>query len=141
VSDQCGVLLDAGPLVAVLDADDSHHAWAIEEFKHFTGTVRVCEAVVAEALYLLRGLRPAQEKILQWIERKELYCDFILNGEIRQVRDLWNRYENVPMSLADACLVRMAEIYPRCAICTVDSDFSIYRKNRREPLTLITPPR
>lgn len=136
-----GILLDTGPLVAALDADDAHHAWAIGEFRRFTGPVRVCEAVVAEACYLLRRMRPAQEKILQWIEKEELRCDFILPGEIRSVRELWSRYENVPMSLADACLVRMAEIYPRAAICTVDSDFSIYRKHRREPLTIITPER
>ena len=118
-----GVVLDTGPLVALLDAADEHHAWAAAEFSRFAGKVRVCEAVLAEALFLLRTLRPAQEKILEWVERGELTCDFVLPAEARAVRALWRRYANVPMSLADACVVRMAEMHPRSVICTMDSIF------------------
>ena len=134
-----GVVLDTGPLVALLDAADEHHAWAAREFARFEGAVRVCEAVLTEAFYLLRSLRPAQAKILEWVERGELTCDFGLVEEARAVRALWGRYRNVPMSLADACVVRMAEKYPRATICTVDSDFSIYRRDGRRPLPLLTP--
>jgi predicted nucleic acid-binding protein len=133
------VVVDTGPLVALLDASDEHHAWAAAEFGRFEGTVHVCEAVLTEALYLLRGLRPAQEKILEWIERGELTCDFVLREEARAVRALWGRYANVPMSLADACVVRMAEMHRHAVICTVDSDFSIYRRDGRHPLRLLTP--
>ena len=65
------IVLDTGPLVALLDASDEHHAWAAAEFSRFEGKVRVCEAVLTEALFLLRALRPAQEKILEWVEREE----------------------------------------------------------------------
>jgi predicted nucleic acid-binding protein len=139
VPDVRSVVLDTGPLVALLDAADEHHAWAAAEFTHFKGAVRVCEAVLTEALFLLRTLRPAQEKILDWVERGDLTCDFDLSKEARAVRALWSRYANVPMSLADACIVRMAEMHPRSVICTVDSDFSIYRKDGRHPLNLLTP--
>ena len=134
-----GIVLDTGPLVAFLDAADEHHAWAAGEFSRFEGKVRVCEAVLTEALYLLRALRRAQEKILEWVKRGELTCDFVLPQEAQAVRALWGRYKNVPISLADACVVRMAEMHPQSVICTVDSDFSIYRKEGRHPLKLRTP--
>jgi predicted nucleic acid-binding protein len=134
-----GIVLDTGPLVALLDAGDEHHAWAADQFGRFQGPVRVCDAVLTEALFLLRVFRPAQEKILEWVERGELTCDFILLHEASAVRALWGRYANVPMSLADACVVRMAELHPRAVVCTIDSDFSIYRKEMRTPLKLLTP--
>jgi predicted nucleic acid-binding protein len=96
---------------------------------------------LSEALFLLRALRPAQEKILEWVERGELTCDFVLLEEARAVRALWSHYANVPMSLADACIVRMAEMHPRSVICTIDSDFSIYRRDVGHPLHLLTPMR
>jgi predicted nucleic acid-binding protein len=136
-----GIVLDTGPLVALLDAGDEHHAWAASEFTRFDSAVRVCEPVLTEALFLLRGLRPAQEKILEWVARGELTCDFAVGKEAPAVLALWRRYSNVPMSLADACLVRMAERHPRAVVCTIDSDFSIYRKEMRSPLNLLTPPR
>lgn len=139
VPDIRGVLLDTGPLVALLDAADHHHRWAAAQFPNFTGKVRICEAVLAEALFLLRALRPGQEKILEWIERGELTCDFVLREEAPAVRALLRRYANVPMSLADACLVRMAEMHPHSVICTIDSDFSLYRRDGRHPLDLLTP--
>jgi predicted nucleic acid-binding protein len=139
VSEGPGIVLDTGPLVALLDASDHHHAWAATEFGRFRGKVRVCEAVLTEALYLLRTLRPGQEKILEWIERGELTCDFTLLKETRAVSALWRRYANVPMSLADACVVRMAELHPRALVCTLDSDFAIYRKAMKTPLNLLTP--
>ncbi len=133
------VVLDTGPLVALLDDSDQYHAWATEAFSRFTGIVRVCEAVLTEALFILRGLRPAQEKILEWLERGELTCDFVLPAEIQEVRSMWNRYQNVLMSLADACIVRLSELNPKAVVCTADSDFTIYRKHGRQPIPLITP--
>ncbi|EDY16265.1 PilT protein domain protein [Chthoniobacter flavus Ellin428] len=133
------LILDTGPLVALLDAGDHHHAWAAEKLSGFNGEIHLCEAVLTEALFLLRKLRPAQEKILEWVERRELICDFVLPAEVHAVRALWHRYANVPMSLADACVVRMAEMRRHSVICTVDSDFIIYRKDGRHPLPLLTP--
>ena len=134
-----GVVLDTGPLVAFLDASDRHHPWAVAEFERFRGAVLFCEPVVTEALYLLRGHRPAQEKILEWIERGDLTCDFTLFSEAGFVRGLWRRYGNVPMSLADACLVRLAELHPLAEVCSIDSDFVIYRKSTGERLRLSHP--
>lgn len=135
------VILDTGPLVALLDAGDQHHPWASSTLSGIEGGIWTCEAVVTEAIYLLRRHRPAQDKVLEWIERGELICGFLLPGEIRAVRALWQRYAGVPMSLADACLVRMAELHPRAAVCTLDSDFTVYRKAMRTPINLLSPVR
>ena len=133
------VILDTGPLVALLDAGDKAHNWTIRQFQQITGPLLTCEPVLAEAMYLLRSLRPAQEKILEWIERSVLLCPFTLADEATQVRRLWKKYADVPMSLADTCLVRMAEKFDDHAICTLDSDFTVYRKQGRKTIPLITP--
>lgn len=98
-----------------------------------------CEPVLAEVMYLLRGLRPAQEKILAWIERGVVRCPFVLAAEAAAVRTLWEKYADVPMSLADACLVRMAEQFDAYHLCTLDADFTIYRKHGRQSIPLIIP--
>jgi predicted nucleic acid-binding protein len=134
-----GVILDTGPLVALLDAGDKAHAWTVHQFKQITAPMLTCEPVLAEAMYLLRSLRPAQEKILEWIERGALLCPFVLSAEVPQVSALWKKYADVPMSLADACLVRMAEQFDGRSLCTLDSDFTIYRKHGHEPIPLIMP--
>jgi len=133
------VILDTGPLVALLDAGDKAHDWTIRQFQQITGPLLTCEPVLAKVMYLLRSLRPAQEKILEWIERGVLLCPFTVADEAVQVRRLWKKYADVPMSLADACLVRMAEKFDDHAICTLDSDFTVYRKHGRKPISLITP--
>lgn len=133
------VLVDTGPLVALLDADDQHHEWARERFKELPGPLWTCEAVVAETVYLLRRLQPAQDAVLAWICRGALKIPFSIENEAKAVRALLERYRNIPMSLADACLVRMAEVHTGSRICTIDSDFAVYRKNGKQPLVLITP--
>lgn len=133
------VIVDAGPLVALLDAGDSAHDWSADQFRRIAGPLLTCEAVIAEAMYLLRSLRPAQEKILEWTERGVLLCPFVLSEEVGRVRALWKKYADVPMSLADACLVRMAEKYDDHRLCTLDRDFTFYRRHGREPIALILP--
>ena len=132
-------IVDTGPLVALLDAGDSAHDWTVRQFQRITGPLLTCEPVVAEVLYLLRSLRPAQEKILDWIERGVLVCPFVLGEEVAHVRKLWKKYADVPMSFADACLVRMSEKHDDHCICTLDRDFTVYRRHGHEPIPLIMP--
>lgn len=135
-----GVILDTGPLVALLDKGDNAHAWTVRQFQQITGPVLTCEPVLAEAMYLLRTLRPAQNKILRWIEQGVVRCPFILATEVAAVRVLWEKYANVPMSLADACLVRLAEQFDNYHLCTLDADFTVYRKHGRQTIPLVSPP-
>ncbi|MFM7278404.1 MAG: pilus assembly protein [Microcystis aeruginosa] len=73
------------------------------------------------------------------VERGTIQIDFRLNDEVKPIRDLMQRYQSVPMSFADACLVRMSELIAGSSVLTLDSDFHIYRKNRREIIDLIIP--
>jgi predicted nucleic acid-binding protein len=99
----------------------------------------VCKPVVTEALYLLTGHPQAQDTLLEFIGTGALRISFRLDEHIDAVRTLRRKYRDLPMSLADECIVRMAEICHRHAVLTLDSDFSVYRKHGRVPLALIYP--
>ncbi len=82
---------------------------------------------------------PSQEMILEWIEGGVLECPFALAEEVAQVRELWKKYADVPMSLADACLVRMIEKHDHHQVCTLNRDLTVYRKRGHDPIPLIIP--
>ena len=133
-------LADTGPLVAVLINGDSFHDWAAMCIKDAPATVLTCEAVVSEALFLLKRDGHDPDAFFALIEAGFVRVDFSIHDEHKNVRQLMQRYRNRPMSFADACLVRMAEMQRGdCCIWTLDRDFSIYRKNRNETLSLVAP--
>lgn len=131
-------LLDTGPLLAYLYPRDAYHDWAREQFAQFDPPFLTCEAVIVEACFLLARRRRAITQVLVAVERGLIDTDFSLGEHVDAVCRLIERYANVPMSLADACLVRMAEM-TGLPICTLDSDFTIYRAHGRQPLRLISP--
>jgi len=133
-------LIDTGPLVAYFVRSEINYAWAVETFKQLRRPALTCEAVIAEACFLLarRNIPPA--RLLTFLQRGDLEIGLALGDEAGPVRALMERYANVPMSLADACLVRLAEM-TGLPICTLDSDFLIYRAHGRNALNLIVPPR
>jgi predicted nucleic acid-binding protein len=98
-----------------------------------------CEAVITESFFLLRNTYGGQEKILQLLERQAITIDFDLKNELIEIQRLLTIYKSVPVSLADACLVRMAELQSSSSVFTIDSDFQIYRKNRHEIIDIIIP--
>jgi len=133
-----GILIDAGPLVAYLSVRERYHEWAVDTFAALDPPAITCEAVLSEACFLLiRNGLPAS-LVLDYALESEVRIDLRLEREMEAIRGLMQRYANVPMSLADACLVRMAET-TGLPICTLDHDFAIYRAGRRRALTLITP--
>jgi predicted nucleic acid-binding protein len=99
----------------------------------------VCEPVLTEAMHLLRGLPRAQAGLLAFVESGALKIVFRLDEHLVALRKLHQRYQDVPMSLADACIVRMAELNDRYAVFTADTGFVIYRKHGRTPIALIHP--
>jgi uncharacterized protein len=133
-------LLDVGPLVALLDRRDSYHGWVVERMSRLRPPFQTCEAVVAEAFHLLRQLPQAQVAILEMMAGGVLKTPFLFNDQSREVLALVGRYADVPMSLADACLVRMSECVPECVVFTLDGDFRIYRRHRRQKIPLLIPP-
>jgi predicted nucleic acid-binding protein len=133
------VVVDTGPLVALLNARDEHHAWARATLDALAPPLVTCEAVLSEACFLVRRLPGGPEAVLALVARGVVQIDFRLQDELAAVARLMKRYANVPMSLADACLVRRVERERGARVLTCDSDFTIYRAHERKPLSLITP--
>ena len=131
--------MDTGPLVAYLSRRERQHRWAVEQFETLDLPFVTCEAVLTEACFITARNRVPPERVLETVARGVVQIGLRLGDELPAIRALMRRYANVPMSLADACLVRLAE-QTDLPICTLDRDFAIYRANRSRPLTLITPP-
>jgi predicted nucleic acid-binding protein len=135
------VLVDAGPIVSLLQQRDEHHEWAREAFDAHQAPLYTCEAVLTEAGHLARGLRGGGEAaVLHLLKQGVLQLAFRLDAELLALGTLMARYANVPMSIADACLVRMTELEPRSTILTIDSHFRIYRRAGRHVIPVIMPP-
>lgn len=132
-------IVDTGPLVAFLDRAERHHRWVTERVEELDTPLLVCEPVLAEAMHLLAHFSRAQEAVFGLLENGALSIAFRIEEHIPALRKLHQKYRDRPMSLADACIVRMAEIYEQHAVLTLDSDFSVYRKHGRVPLALIHP--
>jgi uncharacterized protein len=132
-------IADTGPLVAFLDRAERHHRWAADRIAGLEAPLLICEPVLAEAMYLLARLPKARDALFGLIENGALRIAFRIDEHVSALRRLQRKYRDTPMSLADCCVVRMAELNDRHAVFTLDSDFSIYRKHGRAPIALIHP--
>ncbi|MCP3956674.1 MAG: PIN domain-containing protein [bacterium] len=121
------LLIDAGPLVAFLNRRDRHHSWAREQLAEAKPPLLTCEAVLSETCFLLARQATGADAVLELLERGLLKTTFALDQEASRVREIMVRYADLPASLADACLVRMAELNAGSRVLTIDSDFRIYR--------------
>ena len=133
------VILDTGPLVALLSTQDARHRWAQETISRLESPLSTCEAVITEACYLLRRTARGVEGVLTLVSRGIVMPSFLLSSEVDAVAGLMTKYATVPMSLADACLVRMTELAPRAAVITLDRYFRVYRRNGRQAIPVIMP--
>ena len=133
------MILDTGPLVAFLNRRDKFHNWALEHWDHIRPCMLTCEAVISEACFLLTGTESGIDSVMQMIQRKIIAISFHLDEHIKPVKSLIVKYRSVPISLADACLIKMSELHPESRIFTLDSDFNLYRKNRRRIIPTIIP--
>lgn len=134
------ILIDTGPIVALLIARDRHHEWARDQWVRLSPPLDTCEAVLSEAQHIIRRLGGDPLTVLEFVRRGLLRISFQAASEIEALFELEQSYADVPMSLADACLVRMSELSPRCRVMTTDSDFLRYRRNRRQAIPIICPP-
>jgi uncharacterized protein len=133
------VIVDTGPIVALLDADDQQHAWVKAQFARLRPPLLTCEAVLTESSFLIaRGGGDASAAV-QLVERGVLSIAQLFDTEAASIARLIRRYENVPISLADACLVRLVELTSQSTLFTLDSDFEIYRQKGRRLIPLLTP--
>lgn len=135
------VIVDAGPIVAWLARSDAHHAWARSQFERLRPPLLTCEAVLAEAAFLVAYAGGDPAKVAELSARGVFRLSPVLAEHAALVTALMRRYRSVPMSLADACLVRLSEIVPNALVLTLDADFFIYRRRGRAVIPLLTPER
>lgn len=132
------VLVDAGFVVALLSRRDAHRRWAIAQAKRFPPPWSTCEAALSEAFYLLgtRGALP----LSALLRRRAVTVTFDLGDHLEAVLKLMQKYDDVPASLADACLVRMTETLADPLVLTTDTDFRVYRRHGRQVVPCVLPP-
>lgn len=131
------VLVDAGFLIALLSRRDRHHSWAAAQLPRLALPWQTCESALSEAFHLLGASgRPPLAALLR---RSAVVSAFHLAGEQGRVLDLMQKYADIPMSLADACLVRMTEMLADPVVFTTDADFRVYRRHGRQVIPCRTP--
>jgi predicted nucleic acid-binding protein len=133
------VVLDTGPLVALLDRNDPWHGWAGEQLKQLIDPMLTCEAVVSESAFVLGARDPGFRRLSGLFRDGVVRLGFDLDEHFEAVAGLLAKYHDTPMSLADACLVRMSELHSTARVFTLDADFRLYRRNGRQTIPLIYP--
>lgn len=133
------VIIDSGPLVAFLNKSDQYHQWSVVQFAQLRPPFYTCESVISESSFLLRNYKNGTANIFKLLDRGLIKIQFQLHDEIDAIKYLLNKYNNIPMSLVDSCLVRMSEQITNSTICTLDSDFITYRKEKRKVISIIIP--
>lgn len=133
------VILDTGPLVAFINGRDRYHEWSTLQWSQIDPPFLTCEAVLSESCYLLKGIEGGQAIVLELLRRGVLNLSFRIDDSIKQIAWLLQKYSDVPMSLADACLVRMSEQYAESHVLTLNDHFRIYRKNKTQVIPIFSP--
>lgn len=133
------VILDTGPLVASVNRRDAYHAWARKQFADLAPPLLTCDAVLAEACYLLRDTHGGSHAVLELLERGVVISNFPVAPHAASLKALMAKYSGVPMSLADACLVRLSELHDNVTVMSLDHDFLIYRRHGRQGIPVLMP--
>ena len=130
-------IADTGFIVAFRNRADEHHAWALDIARHVTDPLLTCESVLSESAFQIGS----SKAVLDLVNDGLVQLAFDLNASLEQIQVLATRYADRHPDLADLCLIRMSELYPRHQVITVDEDFRVYRRNKREAIPLLTPPK
>lgn len=131
-------IADTGYLVALLRQDDEHNAWAKDLARQVDLPLITCEAVLAETAFHLRS----SIQVLAMLERRAVRVAFDCASHLEPLHDLAVRYADRQPDLADLCIIRMSELFPKHVVLTVDeADFRLYRRNKRDSIPLLCPPK
>ena len=133
------VLLGTGPLVSFLAAGLEHHEWVVEQWKRLKPPMLTCEAVLTEAAFLLKREGVDTDPLFALLERGVIRVALEIEDQAADLRTLMRRYRDRPMSLADACLVRLSEQHKDAVIFTLDDDFLIYRRHGNKVIPVLMP--
>lgn len=131
------VLVDAGFLIALIERRENHHGWAASLSSRRPPPWHTCDAVISEAFYLAGEI--GFDSITTLLRTGALLSTFHAADSMQEVVQLLSKYADVPMSFADACLVRMTEIMPDPVLLTADSDFRVYRRHGRQIIPTVMP--
>ena len=132
------ILVDAGPLVAIVDASDQHHRKCVETFRSVREPLGTVWPVIAEAMYMLLDLPRGQQAVWEMFDRRAVRILALGEGDVSRMRELMVKDGNRPMDLADAALVRVAEREGLRTVFTVDrGDFEVYRLHGRTRIRII----
>jgi predicted nucleic acid-binding protein len=132
------ILVDAGPLVAMLSATDQHRSRCVQAFRGLREPLATVWPAVAEAMHLLEPRPHAQDALLERVESESLRLLALGREDLPRVRELMRKYRDLPMDLADAALVRVAERENIETIFTIDRrDFQVYRPLGRRRFKII----
>ncbi len=133
------IIIDTGPLVALLNRRERHHEWVVEKLRDISVPLVTCEAVVSESFYLLGQTGHGRSRLAELLKTQAVRVVFQFAENLSPVCDLITKYANVPISFADACLVRMCETNSRSTVFTLDRDFLIYRQSSGEEIPVLIP--
>lgn len=133
------VLLDTGPWVAYANATDQHHAWAVTQLQSIKPPLVTCEPVLTEISFLLQRCGQDAAAVLSKVQAGVIEVGLDLQADAPALEALMRRYADTPMSLADACLVCLAERHADCRVFTLDRDFRHYRRHGRQVIPLLAP--
>ncbi len=135
------LIADTGPLVALFDRGDAYHDWAKRGLGRVSERLVTSESVVSEVLFLLAGLRRSRAAFLGFWGEGGLRVAVEANRDPESLVALLSKYADIPMSLADASVVRLSELNPDAKVWTLDTDFKIYRRFGRRVIPLFDWPR
>lgn len=133
------VILDTSALIAFVRKQDRYHPWAIKAWQDIAPPMLTCESVLSEVCFLLKNETLGLEAVFDMLKNDVIDVSFSFREEVSNIKSLMSRYNSVPMSFADACLVRMSELVVGSSIITLDSDFRIYRQHRDRAIPVIMP--
>ena len=133
------IVVDTGPLVAYFNRRDRWHRWAADQMAALNPPLVTCEPVLTEACFLIQRAGGKPVDLIRKIAQRSLVIGIDLEEDASGIESLMQRYADTPMSLADACLVRLTERISDCRLFTLDSDFEHYRRNGRQVIPLLRP--
>ncbi len=131
------ILVDTGFIVARLDKSDKYYEECLCVLDGIDDPLITCEAVIGESSHLLRHLYGAKESVVENVQHGIFQIPYVLSERAAEVAKLLKKYADVPMDLADACLVDLATQTGSGRILTLDSDFKIYRWGRNRAFELL----
>jgi len=131
------ILIDSGPLIALFDSSDKYHQEAVHFIKTNKYPLATTLASITETLHLLDFNRNAQIDFLEWVHRGAVEIHNIENSDFKRLRELTEKYRDLPMDFADSCLVYLAEKLNLNTIATIDRDFTIYRIQGRRKFKMV----